>query len=608
MGAHEPPRRLQERPRALRLSTVVRVLPDVRAIEKTFDYVVPDRLRDHVRVGSLVRIDLNGRRVGGWVVAVDVVPPAGVELKPIARFSSAGPSREILDLADWAAWRWAGRPQHFLTTASPPTVVPGLAPPRARRRWVGSPVGPTSVAGGVLAAIERGDRLVVARVAPAGSVDAVLAAVATLGPIIVALPSIAAARAVANALEQSGLAVARYPRQWAVAASGAADVVVGSRVAVWATIPDLAAIVLVDEHDEAHQSESSPTWNAREVAVERARRAGAACILTSPCPSLEALDLDDAVVAGPSRSDERAGWPIVELVDRGDEDPRTRTSLVSSALARALASGQRVVCVHNTKGVARLMACASCQSIARCEACDAAVSQHDAVLVCARCGATRPVVCLVCGASRMKAMRPGVSRLRGELEAAVGEPVVEVTAATAGAPLPPARVYIGTEAALHQVREADVVAFLDIDAELLAPRFRAGEQVMALLARAARLVGGRAGDGGSTGRRVLVQTSLPDHPVLQAALLADPSRVVDAEREAREALRLPPVTALAAVSGAGSEELVAALGLLVGVEVQGPSDARWLVRARDHAVLCDALETVGRPADRVRIEVDPRRV
>lgn len=580
------------------------MLPDLRAIEKTFDYVVPDKLRDHVRVGSLVRIDLNGRRVGGWVVAVDVVPPAGVDLKPIARFSSAGPSREILDLAEWAAWRWAGRPQHFLTTASPPTVVPGLAPPRARRRpVVRTQAEPISVAGGVLAAIERGDRLVVARVAPAGSVEAVVAAVATMGPTIVALPSIAAARTVANALERAGLLVARYPRQWAVAASGAADVVVGSRMAVWATMPDLAAIVVVDEHDEAHQSESSPTWHARDVAVERARRDGAWCVLTSPCPSLEALDLDNAVVVAPSRSDERAGWPIVELVDRGDEDPRTRTSLVSSALARALASGQRVVCVHNTKGVARLLACASCQSIARCEVCDAAVSQQEAGLVCARCGATRPVVCLVCGASRMKALRPGVSRLRGELEAATGESVVEVTAATAGAPLPPARVYVGTEAALHQVREADVVAFLDIDAELLAPRFRAGEQVMALLARAARLVGGRAGDG-----RLVVQTSLPGHPVLQAAVLADPSRIVTGERETREALRLPPVTALASLSGAGSEELVAALAVVAGIEVQGPSDSRWLLRARSHRLLCDAFAAVGRPAERVRIEVDPLRV
>jgi primosomal protein N' (replication factor Y) len=318
---------------------------------------------------------------------------------------------------------------------------------------------------------------------------------------------------------------------------------------------------------------------------------------------LEALHLDDLVVVGPTRNDERAGWPIVELIDRGQEDPRTRSSLVSGVLARQLTGDRRVVCVHNTKGVARLLACAACQTIARCEVCDAAVAQRDTTLVCGRCGAERPVVCLSCGASRMKALRPGVSRLRSELEAATGEPVVEVTAATAGTALSPARVYIGTEAVLHQVREADVVVFLDIDVELLAARMRADEQVMALLVRAARVVGGRAGGG-----RVLVQTSLPDHPVLQAALLADPSRLVDGERAARELLRLPPVTAIAAVSGAGAEELTDGLRAAVGVEVQGPNAGTWLVRARDHTVLCDALDAVGRPADRVRVEVDPLRV
>ena len=105
---------------------VVRVLPDVRGIDKTFDYLVPDKLRDQVRVGDQVRIDLHGRRVGAWIVAVDVEPPAGVGLKPLARWSSAGPPPDVVDAARWAAWRWAGTPQHLLATASPPTSVPPL--------------------------------------------------------------------------------------------------------------------------------------------------------------------------------------------------------------------------------------------------------------------------------------------------------------------------------------------------------------------------------------------------------------------------------------------------------------------------------------------------
>jgi len=359
--------------------------------------------------------------------------------------------------------------------------------------------------------------------------------------------------------------------------------------------------VVVDEHDEALQEERAPTWHARDVAVERALRAGAPCTLLSPCPSLDALALGPLIE--PSRHDERAGWPLVDVADRGEEDPRTRRSLVSDALARLLRSDRRVVCVLNTKGVARLLACAACRTIARCERCESAVAQVDERLVCGRCGQERPVVCAACGASRMKMLRPGVSRLRTELEAATGEPVGELTAATADRAATAARVVVGTEAALHQVREADVVAFLDLDAELLAPRYRADEQAMALLARAARLVGGRAGGG-----RLLLQTALPAHPVIQAALLADPGRLVDAELARRRELGFPPDTALAAVSGAGAESFLATLPRPDGLQVVGPADGRWLVRAPDHGTLCDALAAATRPTERLRVEVDPLRV
>src|SRR5688572_11634020 len=82
---------------------VVRVVPDVAGIAKRFDYVVPARLDDAVAVGTLVRIDLHGRRVPGWVVDVDVSPPDDVSLREIARVTGIGPSRDLVELADWAA-------------------------------------------------------------------------------------------------------------------------------------------------------------------------------------------------------------------------------------------------------------------------------------------------------------------------------------------------------------------------------------------------------------------------------------------------------------------------------------------------------------------------
>lgn len=203
----------------------------------------------------------------------------------------------------------------------------------------------------------------------------------------------------------------------------------------------------------------------------------------------------------------------------------------------------------------------------------------------------------------MKNLRAGVNRVREELEALAREPVAELTAdrgTDAGGT--GTRIVVGTEAALHRIHQADVVAFLDFDQELLAPRYRASEEAMALLVRAARIVGPRSGGG-----RLLVQTRQPHHEVLQGALLAEPSRVSDAERERRQLLGYPPAMAMAVVSGAAAAAWIDSFVAPIGVEVLGPSEGQWIVRSLTHELLCDALAAAPRPPGRLRIEVDPLR-
>jgi primosomal protein N' (replication factor Y) len=202
----------------------------------------------------------------------------------------------------------------------------------------------------------------------------------------------------------------------------------------------------------------------------------------------------------------------------------------------------------------------------------------------------------------MKNVKPGVTRVREELEAAARRPVVVVTGESEDV-VPPAGVYVGTEAVLHRVRHADVVAFLDMDAELLAPRYRAAEQAMTLLVRGARLAGPRAGGG-----RMLVQTFLPRHEVLQAALLADPGRLAAHEARTRAELGFPPSSALATMDGTGADEIAAALRAEGVVEVAGPSRGVYLLRCDDWMQLGHALDQGPRPPRaRVRIAVDPPR-
>jgi primosomal protein N' (replication factor Y) len=437
----------------------------------------------------------------------------------------------------------------------------------------------------------------VLRLAPRTDVMPTILAAVARGSTLVVAPEHDTVALLGTRLRRAGLSVAVVPDDWASAAGGV-DVVIGTRSAAWAPCPDLGAAVVLDEHDEALQNERTPTWHARDIVVERCRRAGVPFVLVSPIPTLTAVVeyAGGAGVVHPPGVRERAGWPSITVVDRTDEEPWKR-SLVTSALIERLRNPDlTVVCVSNITGRARVLACRSCRSLIRCEQCDAAVGlDDDGRLACRRCGAVRPPVCQACGASRFANLRPGVTRLREELEAAAARPAVLVTGSDEG---PPARsgIYVGTEAVLHRVRSADVVAFLEFDSEMLAPRFRAAEQALGLVVRAGRIA-----------PEVMIQTFSPDHDVIVAAAAGDPARILDGERARRELLGLPPFGALAVVSGSGSADVVGQLPDTV--QVGGDGTDRYLVRAADWTTLGTALNATERPSgSRIRVEVDPARV
>ena len=606
----------------------MRVLTDVAAVDREFDYAVPEAWHADGRaarlvVGSMVRVTLKGRRVGGWVTACD--PDAdgrprtaesqqgfrlggdrwgaaehGVDLQPLAKLVGAGPPAEVLDLAGWAAWRWAGRRATFCGTASPPRVVEGIP-----SRVVRSPPEPASAAGSDGFWEAAFDREVSAvRVPPAGDRGPLLAAALRRGDVLLVVPQVAEAVRLTGWVRRRGVPAALLPEDWARAAAG--GVAVGTRAAVFGPIPRLGAVVVLDEHDEALVAEDSPTWSAREVAVERARRAGVPCVLVSPIPTLEAQELASGDVLSVPRHTEREGWPNLEVVDQRDPEVG-RHGLLTKPLISRLRTCERAVCVLNRKGRARLLACTGCGDLVVCDSCGAAVGESGDAggLNCLRCGERRPRVCAGCGATRLKTLRPGVTKLRDELEVLLGEEVAEVS----GPARSPAesrdadsRVVIGTEAALHRAGEADLVAFLDFDQELSATRYRANEQAMALLARAARLVGPRS-DGG----RILVQTRQPDHPVLQAAGTADPDLLSSHDRALRSQLGFPPFGALAEIAGAAADLFMERLGHPIGLDIAELGENRWIVRAADREHLLNALATVERPPGRLRLAIDPIR-
>lgn len=577
---------------------VARVLPNVTGLDKSFDYLIPDDLTvpprfGAVRVGTVVRVELHGRRIGGWVTEILDADDAAVDrssLKPIAKVTGHGPDAELFGLAEWAAVRWAARRSRpFLVAASPTSAITSL-PPGRRTAHTLTPASPATT--GLLAAGGG-----VLRLPPRSDVLPALRSAIACGPTLVVTPTVDNARLLAVRLRRSGVSVASMPDDWAAAMSGV-DVVIGPRSAAWAPCPGMTSAVVIDEHDEALQEERAPTWHARDVVVERCRRSGIPHLLISPAPTLTALEtsVGSTGVVHPPFVRERAAWPKITVVDRTNEEPWKKSLVTSTLIDRLRDPDLTVICISNITGRARILACRSCEALIRCETCDAAVGlTSDKVLACTRCGTDRPAVCQACGASNFANLRPGVSRLREELEGAAARRVVEITGADTEPPAA-AGVYVGTEAALYRVPSADVVAFLEFDSEMLAPRFRAAEQALALIIRAGRLA-----------PEVLLQTFVPDHVVLQAAAAGNPDAVVRVERERRSMLGLPPFGALASVSGSGSSEMVDQLG--PDVQVGGDDATGFVVRADDWTTLGTALNALERPkGSRVRVAVDPPRL
>ena len=624
---------------------VVRVRTEVAAVAKPFDYSVPAGWSEKVHLGSRVRAPFHGRTVRGWVVEEDVGTPAGVSVLPLKSWLGWGPPPALIALADWAAWRWAGPASFFLRIASPATIVRALptpplwaelpTPPEAPQPAGAAPLAPPAP---VELELAQPGVTIVRQPPLTDPIDLVMSVVgdpvvrARDGSVLVLVPSSGWAERLTARLVRRGCPTAG---SWEQARAGW-PVVVGSRAGAWAPVPQLAAVVVLDAHDASYREESAPTYSAVDVLLERARREEVPCVLATPAPPVALAGRTGLRTIAPSRAEERAGWPVLERVDRRGADPRSGmfseefVRLARSVLEEAAAERGPLVCVYNRTGGARLLACRHCGELARCARCGAAAAQPrgEQVLQCPRCDDTRPVVCASCGRLRMKTLRAGVSRLRDELGALLGVEVGEVAGPSrAGSeqPVPTAPVLVGTEAVLHRVRRAAAVVFLDIDLHLLAPRLSATEETMALFVRAARLVGARS--TGAPWARLQVQTRVPDHPLLVAISRGEPAEVLAEEVAIRRASALPPFAALALVSGvlapAYAESLrgeddaatgpngptgpAGPIGLIPTTTAVSPlGDDRFLLRADTHEPLCDLLARTPRPPGRgLRVEVDP---
>jgi primosomal protein N' (replication factor Y) len=568
-------------------------------VNKTFDYLVPESLKN-VKVGSIVRVELQGRRVDAWVID-EVVRSGLIKFKDVISLLSEGPSEEVVQLSQWAAQRFCGPLRAVLSSASPSLRVKQLG---TRHSGAARKSGQR----GVVAEAEelfnnqRGGVLVWPAPRP---LRPVLESGISRGRTLVVTPSVGFARTIAQALRREGLSVALMPDDWQRAAEGV-DVVVGARSAVWASIPDLKSIIVLDEHDERLQDERSPTWHSRDVAIERARALGIPCLLVSPLPTVSATHWAGSQAVRfvePATSD----WPTIEVVDPysdlGDEE-KPQFGLLSSRLIEVLRDKSKtVVCILNTKGRSRLLSCKACKAIIRCENCDAAVIQNDeGLLECNRCGAHRPATCQSCSSNALALLRKGVAKMRDEIEKAALRQVVELSAETTVAANAASLVYIGTEAALHRVSSADVVVFLDFDNELFAPTYRAGEQAWTLLIHAIRLL------KGSSNALIVLQSQDASNAQYADFISPEPQLLIEREQKKRKVMQLPPYAAMARVVFADPTFNPADWAHCKLAFSSSVKTAEFLVRAENDEALSQGIAQLrDELSTRFRCYVDPMR-
>ena len=377
------------------------------------------------------------------------------------------------------------------------------------------------------------------------------------------------------ALLHSALGEGERYDEWRRLRAGRARIAVGPRSAVFAPVADLGLIVIDEEHDASFKHEGDPRYDARHVAAERARRAGATLVAGSATPRPETWRAVPRLTLS-SRVDARPLPPVKVLDMRGAPGP------LHPLTRRALAAARKSIVLLNRRGWSNFLTCRSCGKVWECPSCDVALVLHRAegVIACHHCGHREPVPerCDACGSLAVARYGAGTERIEAELREALEAPVFRLDADTAATKdaIPdllarfhaaPSGLLLGTQmvAKGHDFPDVTLGVVLDADSTLRFPDFRAEERTFALVAQLA----GRAGRG-PEGGRVLVQTTSPDAPAIEAAAQHDAAGFLAGELERRRALRYPPFADLIrVVCSADSPQPVRAAAAQVAETIAG---------------------------------------
>ena len=634
----------------------------LRAGDRTFTFSVPVALERHVTIGIPVRVPFGKQTTSGYVVGLS--PTAVREVKPVAALDERLPvlPSDLVTLASWMA-------DHHVCSVG--EAIDAMLPPRSRSSSVNHT--PFDSHGSLRAfdserpeatseSAEQTSRMGVVELLTADSAARVAITgedarfEAYTGALLWALqhgrgaialePELVQAERLAAWIERKiGIPVAIYHGAladserralWQRIASGEFKVIAGTRVAVFAPVPDLGLIIMDHEEDTSYKEGRVPRYHARTIAETRARIAQAALVWGSPTPSLEVVrEIEEGRAA--RLTFPPADRPTIALSDvRSEAGPLGGLfgRRLYQALARTLPRGRALLYVPR-RGYADFLLCHECGAVTRCQRCGVAMTYHVAErhLGCHLCGAVEPApdICRVCGGTRIRPHGIGTERVEAAAKKLFrGTPVQRLDAEAAPDEASQQKIWqqfqrrggllVGTQLLVKGVGQvsAPIVGAIGVDAALHLPDFRAAERTYQVLSQLA----------GLAEKEMIIQTFAPTHPALTALVNANPAKFFADELAARLKFGYPPYVVLINLIVTGQDQQAAgdtaralAAGLAEDGEVLGPSPAplprirgrfRWqiLVKEREDMRARTRLRTLLTEIDlpravKVIVDVDP---
>ncbi|KPJ69006.1 hypothetical protein AMJ44_04885 [candidate division WOR-1 bacterium DG_54_3] len=580
-----------------------------RDIDRIYHYKIPESLAAKIQIGSQVLVPFGHRKEIGYVVGL--LERSTVRgMKEIIKVTSECPlfAKEQVDLAKWLSEYYCS----FFITSLRLVMPPGTARLESRKLKVvsskqeeknllstdnsplttyqiQSPLHPTEEQKKALDLVQsaidahKPQKILLYGITGSGKTEVYLQAIAFAlkqgKSAIVLVPEIGLTPQLISrfrdrfqdhiAVLHSHMTIRQRALEWERIASGEAQIVLGTRSAIFAPVKKLGLIVIDEEYEFTYKQEKSPRYHVREVAFYLAGLHSAVVLMGSGTPSIETYyhaEMGEYKKLVLSRRIDNRPLPPVEIVDMREEKEHVLSKKLGEELKRTLREGEQAILFINRRGYFTFVMCRECGYTIGCPKCSVSLTYHsgDRKLRCNRCGysSEAPIICPRCQSSAIKYFGTGTQRIEKEVADVFpaarilrydrdtvskrGSHEVFFSAFAEGK----ANVLIGTQMVTKGLDVATVtlVGVVSADTALQLPDFRAAEHTFQLLTQ----VAGRAGRHHLPGK-VIIQTHSPEHYAIQAASKHDYESFYQQEIEYRKELGYPPYSKLISLLITGPE-------------------------------------------------------